>query len=167
MREPTNEELAYIAGIVDGEGSVGVHGRSPARPASYSIRIGVIMTSPIPPKLCYEVFGGTLEMEKRTTKTGKFLYRWNVYCTKAASVLERLLPYLRVKKAAAEDCIALTKFYKQGRQKRIPEDERQQRDVIYNRILTYSIRGWRARSRQAALEALGRSEVAQPMEEKI
>ena len=136
MRQATVEELAYIAGIVDGEGSIGIQSRSPKYSRAFAIRLSIIMTTSQPGRLCHEVFGGNFCAENRVTVTGKPIYRWVIYCTKAAVVLQQLIPYLRVKKAVAEDCIALTKFYHQG--KTLTQVRLEQREGLYNRILSYT-----------------------------
>ena len=140
IRTPSLEELAYCAGIIDGEGSVGVGGRSPKNPQSFAIKVTVQMTTSQAVSLLHEVFGGRKFIPNRVTKTGKTIYAWSVYCSRAGRVLEQLVPYLRVKKTVAEDCIALTKFYKQGRQHSISDAERHARDTIFNRLSIHSLR---------------------------
>lgn len=146
MRQATPEELAYVAGILDGEGSIGVHGRSPSNPSSFAIRVSVIMTTPQAPALCHELFGGSLAIENRVTSTGKPIYRWSLYCTKAARVLEKVLPYLRVKKTVATDCMLLTTFYKQGIQS--TSDSYRKRVEVWNRIASFT-------RKPTAVEAVG------------
>lgn len=91
--EPTGlkpTDLAWLAGIVDGEGYV-----------CYS-STAVVQVETITPELAdvpAAMFGGSVSVKKRRNAD---VYRWSVYGDKALKVLEHIIPYLTYKKAQAE-----------------------------------------------------------------
>ena len=108
VKENTLEDtkLAYIAGIVDGEGCIsvrkrGIHGSLPL--------ISVVNTNWEVLKLIKDTFGGSISIHNRPkTEASKWCYIWRQSCLPAAETLERLLPYLIVKKKHALLAIQLT-----------------------------------------------------------
>ncbi len=90
-------DLAYIAGIVDGEGCICI---IKLRSGNFSLRFSVKMVNPSAINLIKEKFAGSVYpvacVPPRRPK-----YDWKV-CTKdAAIILGCLLPFLRVKKDQA------------------------------------------------------------------
>ena len=85
------EEMAYYAGIVDGEGSI-----------AYYKSLSVAVEGLYPKTLIdmYTVFGGSVSEIKRD-KNRRY-YRWRIFGQSAAQCLQMLLPYLREKKEQAE-----------------------------------------------------------------
>lgn len=85
------EEMAYYAGILDGEGCI-----------SYYKSLSVAVEGLYPKTLIdmHTVFGGSVSEIKRGNK--RRYYRWRIYGKEAARCLEMLLPYLREKKEQAE-----------------------------------------------------------------
>lgn len=132
-------DLAYLAGIIDGEGSISA---SKSRPCTENFRIflAVAMCDVGPINLLAQVFGGDVKIDKRQTKTGKFVFRWTVYCRNAATVLELLLPYLIVKRDRAMNAIALQKLMRpkgiqgMGRGFRFPAAEIEERNRLATAI---------------------------------
>jgi len=103
-------DLAYIAGIVDGEAYIGIkksdyHSRvrKDAINNEYHERIQIRMISEEAIKFLATVLGGNYYTEKKPSlKSGKPLYVYTASDRKAASILQVLLPYLKVKKQDAE-----------------------------------------------------------------
>ena len=85
------EEMAYYAGIIDGEGCI-----------SYYKSLGVSVEGLYPKTLIemHTVFGGSVSEIKRINK--RRYYRWRIYGQDAGRCLQMLLPYLREKKEQAE-----------------------------------------------------------------
>lgn len=99
-------DLAYAAGIIDGEGSISAsHSSKCAK--NVRIILNVAMCDPSAVVFLQQTFGGNLRREKRMTKSGRPIYSWSLYCRKAASVLQLILPYLRIKRQRAADAIKL------------------------------------------------------------
>lgn len=96
--------LAYLAGIVDGEGYIGIK-RSAAVKGSVSPRfyerIQVRMINEDAIRLLRDTLGGNYYRETMAQRGMRQLYCWQASDAQAATILRALLPYLRVKKANA------------------------------------------------------------------
>ena len=115
--------ISYLAGLVDGEGYVGIkkdltsvrnkHSKSPL----YHERIQIRMSDENAIKLFKETFGGNYYFEKEKANnplTKKRMYCYQISDLSAAKTLKLLLPYLRIKKKQAQICL---KLYKNKRTK--------------------------------------------------
>lgn len=112
--------LAYVAGIIDGEGHIGItkqnrlYCKTRKRATGYSLRIAVKMCDGDVIDFLYGNFGGHV---------GRILiegykseqYQWVINCRKAAQLLKDILPFLRAKKAQAELAMRF-QFRKERRQ---------------------------------------------------
>lgn len=132
---PSKTELAYAAGLFDGEGSISAS-RSSHSPANWRVIVAVSMCDKAPVEFMARVFGGRALEIKQKTKSGKAIYQWAVYCRNAAEVLKLLLPYLLVKSDKARDAIALAALMRSRTTQRvtITEEEAAQRKAIADRI---------------------------------
>lgn len=130
MREPTELEKAYFAGILDGEGYVGGHtfNQSQSGHKNYDIRVSIGMS--------YE--GGLLDVAKdiwggnvRLTKQGVIV--WDIKGKICEKFLRDVMPYVYVKnrQIALALEIRATKTY-QG--KSVPEDVMEKRIWLHNEI---------------------------------
>ena len=108
------ELLAYLAGAIDSDGTIGIKRstyamrvtKDSAQP-TYSERLALRQVTPAIPKLLRATFGGSLYITKPSTLHGRPLLSWNITDQKAAACLRALLPYLRVKRAQAENALHL------------------------------------------------------------
>jgi hypothetical protein len=95
--------LAYMAGIFDGEGTVGIKKYLPKgkqRSVNYFLYLTMGMTFREVPELFKNVFGGSLSEERVLRK--RLMWRWNATGkTHIAVILGALIPYLRVKREQA------------------------------------------------------------------
>lgn len=112
------EKLAYLAGLVDGEGYIGIKRSKPYKPnneisVKYHARIQVRMVDEIGIKLLKETLGGWYYKEKPSCNNGRPLYCFQASDKSAASILEKLLPYLIIKKRQAKTVLELTEMKKQ------------------------------------------------------
>ena len=95
----TNEERAYAAGIVDGEGCLTVA----VRKNRIYPRLTVTNTNPTLPLLFKNWFGGWItEDSKPYIPRAKIRYIWELNGKPAVGVIKELLPYLRLKAVQAE-----------------------------------------------------------------
>jgi len=105
MRIPTSPTvLAHIAGIVDGEGCVGIYRHryraSGEDRMSHHVRLNIANTCvPLMDYLSVHL-GGEVRVYARGTH--KPVYVWQAYGENAGMVLQAILPYLVVKKQHAE-----------------------------------------------------------------
>ena len=102
----TETELAYIAGIIDGEGSICLTIRRYPGGGTVSLIACVGMTDPRVPKLLHEKFGGALFLRKPTSIKWKPAWAWSLTGDKALSFIEVIYPYLIIKREQADIAIA-------------------------------------------------------------
>jgi hypothetical protein len=106
LREPLTEELAYLAGIVDGEGCIGaafLRDKRRNRSASVMFTVRVHMTDRQPIDLLSELYGGRIinyQDNRLAPRRPGFI--WQGYSGRGATLLQDILPYLRVKRGQAE-----------------------------------------------------------------
>jgi len=94
-------DLAYLAGILDGEGCVHIAKEKRKQSFVYKLRVQVSMVDKVPPMLAHNTFGGYLRLRDRNAKW-KPLWEWQVKSNNAVTCLKVLLPYLRTKRVEAE-----------------------------------------------------------------
>ena len=105
----TVAELAWLAGIVDGEGSIFIMKQSRKdreRTFNYILRLTVQSADRIMADSCLNITEEgacftSIEKRERQSNTLK----WEVSGRKAANILKEILPYLRVKKDQAQSAI--------------------------------------------------------------
>ena len=96
-------DLAYIAGIVDGEGYIGISAdhrkRNPDRPC-WRLRVTVTNTNEwLVQYLKFAVGGGIIRLKNDRPRP---CYQWELTHSKASEFLQLILPYLRLKRPQAE-----------------------------------------------------------------
>jgi hypothetical protein len=98
-------DLAWLAGIIDGEGSIFVmrqKRKDRERDTNYIMRVSVDSTDPFMVPECQKIAGGPKITQTRDNRPEcSDRLKWQLNGKKAASLLEELLPYLRVKKEQA------------------------------------------------------------------
>lgn len=101
-----NTDIAYLAGLVDGEAYIGIkkttaYARQGRKTAGYHARIQVRMVDEAAIRFMSETLGGWYYKEKPRVARGRPLYCYQVSDLAAKNVLSTLLPFLRVKREAA------------------------------------------------------------------
>jgi hypothetical protein len=117
--------LAYCAGVIDSDGTIGIKRNSYAAriikdctQATYSARICVRQVQPEGVRCLQGAFGGSIRKNKGTGR-GRDLFSWEIRDKLAESALRKLLPYLRIKRAQAENCLALREVIAQSKSVRV------------------------------------------------
>ncbi|MBA7574810.1 hypothetical protein ES708_16625 [subsurface metagenome] len=111
-------DLAYAAGIVDGEGYIQIqrHKRSDYSAGyHYYMAVAVVMVDPLVPIWLEQTFGGSLYNYERKEPNAQPYYRWTTGTKKAQWFLELILPYLKTKRAQAEIAIEFQKMKTENR----------------------------------------------------
>lgn len=110
----TLSERAYLAGVIDSDGYIGIKRSTyamrvtkDAKAAVYSERICVKQVEPHAVRLLHSLFGGTLGITKPSAAKGRHLHYWQCTDMRAAVCLKSLLPFLRIKRAQAENALNL------------------------------------------------------------
>ena len=137
------EIIAYLAGIIDGEGYIGIkkslwemeHRKDIYCPI-YKEKIQIKMKDKEPLILFQKIFGGSIRQEKIKDK---ILFCWSVENLKAIKVLKLVYPFLRIKKKQAQICFKLRKNKESylARKKGGPRGR-----LMPKRILNYRERLW-------------------------
>lgn len=94
MRET---ELAYAAGLIDGEGSIHIE---ETKGKWYAPRVCLGMTLPAVETMSvlHKEYGGTLRVMRPATERWAEAWMWYVHGPDAKRFLSEILPYLRIKK---------------------------------------------------------------------
>jgi len=98
-------DIAYIAGLIDGEGYIGIKKttiRKDCVNPSYHARIQIRMVDEQAIKFITETLGGNYYKEKPSSPKGRPLYWFQAANNSAEIILKTILPYLKVKKTSAE-----------------------------------------------------------------
>lgn len=105
------EERAYMAGIVDGEGSIGVRRR-----LRYITPI-LQVTNTRKDLLEWLVLrcGGAIYVNKEERDGRKQLYSWQTFGRKAQAIIREILPYLVIKRQQAELALTIRQFAMTGK----------------------------------------------------
>lgn len=112
-------DIAYMAGLVDGEGYIGIkkakaykcQGR---QTPGYHARIQIRMVDEEAIKFVAINLGGWYYKEKSSCSGGRPLYCFQASDKSAENILKILMPYLRIKKASAKTVIKLRKLQSNG-----------------------------------------------------
>lgn len=147
-------DLGYAAGLIDGEGYIGVNVAKPGgtrRTPSFRIRVKIAMCETGSIDFMLARFGGTrIYGQRRQNPKHRPLYEWTVTGGTAALLLVAVKPYLRIKGEQAR--LALDLFYrtkatrvtpKRGQQglQRTSLDEIAVRTGIWQQIKALNARG--------------------------
>ena len=98
-----NEKFAYLAGIIDGEGSISIEiqGTKNRKTDYYTVRLIVINTDLRLLEWIESNYGGSIKSRTKYINR-KQCYNWVLFSFNAANLLKNCLPYLIVKKQRAE-----------------------------------------------------------------
>ena len=94
-------DIAYVAGLFDGEGYVDIYSASTSKKSkSPSLMLRVIISQKDGSVMNWldKTFGGYVRMERRKES---WIYRWELKSQKAKNFLKLILPYLKIKHAQA------------------------------------------------------------------
>ncbi len=97
-----NYILAYTAGIIDGEGCIGIY-QNVIKGKTYShLTVSVVNTNEWLLHWLKFNFGGTFTEYQPLQPTCKDSYKWSLHSKKANDFLSMILPFLQLKKPQAE-----------------------------------------------------------------
>lgn len=135
MKTTSVADLAWLAGIIDGEGSIFVMKQSRKdreRKYNYILRISVQSSDGIMAKECLAITGEGACFDQETSKENQSnTYKWQVSGKRAKHVLENILPFLRVKKDQALVAIDFQNTTKKHWRQMTVDDYKKQEDCYY------------------------------------
>lgn len=104
MDAPAISDIAYAAGIIDGEGCITI---TKAKPSAlrrtinpqYQLSIAVVMADPEVPKWLYSKWPGGLTIlnAPKYNKNAKPTFSWTLRAEKACAFLRLIFPFLKIK----------------------------------------------------------------------
>jgi len=103
-----DEELAYLAGIIDGEGCVSIAKNTRRGRNYYSLRINVSNNSIDLMQWLEDTFGDVVRTSYHRWYDRRDLYDWTASGNQAQVLLELVLPFLIIKKDQAKLALTLT-----------------------------------------------------------
>lgn len=148
--EPSETDLAYAAGLIDGEGTISVSEyavRADRRSPQFRWHVSVMLTDARPLVWLARTFGGTVHSYPPRKPGHQGVSYWRLSNRRAAVFCELLLPYLQIKREQADLALA---FYNDptlcltrhgGRGPQLPADELGRRRVYVGKIRTLNRRG--------------------------
>ncbi len=115
-------DLAYAAGIVDGEGWVSFLHCGKER-KSLSLTVAVSNTNILLLQWLKSSFGGNAYLSRDGHRLNrKDVYTWGIFSLPALEFLKLIYPYLRLKKSQAEIAIKFLEMRKYKRYRLTPEE---------------------------------------------
>jgi len=142
-------DIVYLAGIVDGEGSIILERRTKLRPQEksvmYSPRIAISNTDYRLMEWLKEKFGGNITKTKRGNNW-KDCYAWGMSRSKAIELARMLMPYLKLKSVQAYclSCYELEAVWTKGgkpEECKVSDEEIDRRDKLYQELKKLNRRG--------------------------
>ena len=106
-----SEQLAYIAGFIDGEGSIGIV--SVAKHKRYVVQIAACNCNRAPIDLLRSLYGGKVRKRTWNNKRWKPSYEWKLTAKKAVNAINAILPFLMIKREQAEIVLEANKLKNQ------------------------------------------------------
>lgn len=97
-------ELAYLAGLIDGEGSIYIQSRKRPDAIDYFPRFQIVNTDKKMIDWVYKTFGGNMFSKSRAKHNPKWKLQWEWFTTRKLmdQLMPLLLPYLITKKPHVE-----------------------------------------------------------------
>ena len=135
----TNTKLAYLAGIIDGEGCFNIY-RSGKRPrVDYALRVQIMNTSEALTDWLIANFGGTVI--KRPSNFGwKTRYEWFFCKSQIDELIVLTLPYLVIKTKQAQVALAFRKTFL-VREHPLSAKTRELRESLYLQMRVLNAKG--------------------------
>ena len=137
MNKSKLAQVAYLAGIIDGEGCFTIRKKTYKNGRTlYTPRITIAMNTAQPLDLAFGMSGGSIRARQTTGHNVPYIFVWEISCTKAKRMAQIILPYLRVKIEQARLLINLqTRVEICGKNKnrynRLPDSELQLRKEMW------------------------------------
>jgi len=103
----TETDLAYLAGIIDGEGCISVSENPRNGRKYYRLILDVTNTNDILMQWLEDTFGGIVRTNYARAENRSNLHGWTVSGKQCQELLAMVLPYLIIKKAQAELALAM------------------------------------------------------------
>lgn len=120
----SNTDLAYLAGIIDGEGTIFIQRRMDNGTWTYWSRMQVVNTYKPLIEWIYSTFGGLMYTVNRSkpNRIRKTQYQWYTRISLVDVLIPKVYPYLINKKQHAEIFMEFRKTFTHGSKKRLTNE---------------------------------------------
>lgn len=124
LDEASETDLAYMAGIIDGEGSVSIwstrrnaNARNDGSAPAWVLEVVVVNTDKTLIDWCEARFGGSSNLRRRPPEKSfwKDVYRWRCSGIHAEALLRRVRPWLIIKASQADLAFEFRSTFHNGR----------------------------------------------------
>lgn len=139
-RKPSGKlSAAYLAGIIDGEGNLGIHFSNQGMWMSY---LNVYNTHlPLLEAIQSTTGAGKVRARSRRGPRDKQCHTWYVYGSSIIPVLETILPYLMIKKPQALLVLEFLRSCSPGMGRRLSLEQETRRRAILDECRVLNARG--------------------------
>lgn len=140
----TSEQISYLAGFIDGEGTIYISTRKTKLGyISYYPRFQAVNTNKEVMEWILKTFGGLLYTKDRSSYNKKWRVQYEWYTTRALidELLPLILPYLIVKRPQAELMLKFRATFKRRSIQKIPEDILNIREQCLHDMRVLNLRG--------------------------
>jgi hypothetical protein len=140
------ERDAYVAGLIDGEGTVTANLRPSPRTGRDGLHYRIMLSNSHHETIRWlgQHYGGKVYMPRARNAKHKALATWYIGSVDAVAVLIRVLPYLRIKRRQARIVLLLSRLgYVYGRagHREVSDSRRRRRVVLVEEISRLNHRG--------------------------
>jgi len=144
------EDLAYTAGLLDGEGCINIAKIKPYKnkrmiSPNHTLRVTISNTNSLMGEWLQDNFGGNIQVHHPQNRNWKDRYNWVLSEEKAKNLLVALLPYLKIKIEQAKIGIEFYNTRLDGkpfnRKQKLPDILIEKRDHYKNLLHSFNKRG--------------------------
>ena len=131
-------ESAYLAGIIDGEGNIGIQSRGKGHQA---ICVVVSNTDARLVEWLKREFGGNVRLQAKQIGNRKPCWQWRVYHRQAERVILSVYPYLRLKREQADVALAWQRLSRRPGARFLSIAALEERDQLFQTIRVFNRKG--------------------------
>lgn len=138
MSKILDNPAAYAAGLMDGEGCIRI---VKYNSITYKVTVEVKMCDIEGVRFLYDFFGGKLSIRDNSNPNHRSVYSWMLHGRNACTFLNRVSPYLQVKRRRAEIAILCGETAEYSYSGNVPQDVLEFRERCFNELTKLNLRG--------------------------
>lgn len=115
MLQPNPTTLAYLAGMIDGDGYITINRSARGGKVYHAPQVGIAGTRREPHDLAASLWGGAVSCYAPVNPNHRPQFQWSRQGSQAASIIRAIQPYLLVKREHADLALELWEHIEEGR----------------------------------------------------